>query len=123
MRRLRVSRMAQADLASILETSLEHWGESGRARYEALLAAAMRRTATAPEGPMTKARADLAPGLRSFHIRHLRRGHGVSAPVHVLYFRTTNAGTDIIRVLHERMDPHRHLDEPRRTLRARRRRP
>lgn len=123
MTRLRLSHTAQADLASILETSRERWGENGEARYAALLAAAMRKTAANPEGPMTKARTDLAPGTRSFHIRHARRGSGVEAPVHVLYYRVTDAGPiEILRVLHERMDPHRHLEGPKRAIRARRRR-
>ena len=110
MARLCVSRSAQADLASILMTSLESWGESGRARYAALIAAAMRRTAAQPYGPLTRARPELMQGVRSFHIRHLRYKHGVGAPVHVLYYRAASAGAiEIVRVLHERMDPQRHL--------------
>lgn len=122
MTRLRVSRLAQADLASILRTSLENWGDRGRARYAALLAAAMERATTDPRGPMTKDRTDLAPGIRSFHIRHLRREHGVGAPVHVLYYRATDASIEIVRVLHERTAPQRHLGSPRRAIRARPRR-
>src|SRR5689334_18092457 len=96
---LRISRLAQADLASILKISLTHWGNRGRARYAALLATAMERAAADPLGPMTKERIDLAPGLRSFHIRHVRSGHGVGAPVHVLYYRVTDsASIEIIRV-------------------------
>jgi len=121
MAQLRVSRAAQADLASILTTSLERWGESGRARYAALLATAIRRAATHPYGPLTKDRTDLAAGLRSFHVRHVRGEHGVGSPVHVLYFRATETGSiEIVRVLHERMDPQRHLDEPKRTVRKQR---
>jgi len=34
------------------------------------------------------------------------------SPVHVLYYRVAEEGViEIIRVLHERMEPHRHLDE------------
>lgn len=123
MARLRISRLAQADLASVLRTSLEHWGESGRARYAALLATAMQRTAEDPHGPTTSARADLGSGVRSFPIRHARRGTGVKAPVHVLFYRVTDAGAvEIIRVLHERMEPRRHRFAPARTIRTRRRR-
>lgn len=121
MAKLRISHAAQADLAAILMTSLERWGERGRTKYAALLATAMRRTAADPEGPTTKARADLAPGIRTFHIRHMRREHGVGEPVHVLYYRTVDAGTiEIVRVLHERMEPQRHLGTPKRALRVRR---
>lgn len=121
MAKLRISRAAQADLAAILTTSLERWGERGRAKYATLLAMAMRRTAADPEGPTTKERDDLAPGIRSFHIRHMRREHGVGAPVHVLYYRSADSGAiEIVRVLHERMDPQRHLGTPKRAVHARR---
>jgi toxin ParE1/3/4 len=118
---LRVSRLAKADLASILTTSLERWGESGRARYEALLATAMQRIAADAVDPLTRDHPELRPGMRSFHIRHVRREHGVGAPVHVLYYRATDEGAvEIIRVLHERMEPQRHLGPPMKAIRARR---
>ena len=121
MAKLHISRAARADLAAILTTSLEGWGAHGRAKYAALLATAMRRAAADPEGPMTKERTDVAPGLRTFHIRHVRREHGVGAPVHVLYYQPVDAGAiEIVRVLHERMDPQRHLGTPMRAIRARR---
>ena len=105
-------------------TSLERWGEAGSARYAGLLAAAMRKVAADPDGPTTRSRTDLAPGLRSFHIRQERREHGVGAPVHVLYYRATaDDSVEIVRVLHERMDPQLHIGKPEiaRTRRARRR--
>lgn len=110
MRRVRVSRAAQKDLTGILTASLERWGERGRARYASLLAAAIRWAAAQPHGPLTRARPELLPEIRSVHTRHLRREHGVGAPVHVLFYRAGEAGSiEIIRVLHERMDPKRHL--------------
>jgi toxin ParE1/3/4 len=51
--------------------------------------------------------------LRSFHIRHAKRESGqaiVTVPVHVIYYRVTAPGlVEIARVLHEKMDPRRHL--------------
>ena len=39
-------------------------------------------------------------------------GAKVRRPVHVLYYRVAEEGViEIIRVLHERMEPSRHLDE------------
>lgn len=121
MAAFRISRPAQADLATLLMISLARWGEGGRARYAALLAEAMRKIAAAPDGPTTRARADLAPGLRSYHIRHARRGHGVRMPVHVLYYRVAvDDSIEVVRVLHERMDPQRHVGKPARVARTRR---
>lgn len=115
MARFRPARPAQIDLANILATSAERWGAEGRQRYAAVLAAALRQVAAEPDGPFTKRRPDLRPGIRSFHVRYARRsaeGAKVRRPVHVLYYRVAGEGViEIIRVLHERMEPSRHLDE------------
>ena len=109
MARFRLSRQAKTDLAHILATSAERWGIEGRRRYAALLAAAMRRVAADPEGPTTRDRAELAPGVRSLSIRHVRADNPrakVGRPVHILYYRAIAPGLiEIVRVLHERMEP------------------
>jgi toxin ParE1/3/4 len=113
MARLRLARPAQADLAAILATSAERWGIDGRRRYAAILAAAMRKVAADPEGPATRNRAELLRGIRSLHIRHARGDDPdgeVRQPVHVIYYRAVAPDTiEIVRVLHERMEPSRHL--------------
>jgi len=68
----RFAQPAQLDLAGILSTSAERWGAEGRRRYAAILAAAMRKIAADPEGPLRQLRDELLPGLRSFHIQHAR---------------------------------------------------
>jgi toxin ParE1/3/4 len=118
MARFRLSQPAQADLAGILSTSLERWGELGERRYRSLLAAALRSVAAQPDGPLTRDRGEVVHGMRSFHVRHTRRGHGVASPVHVIYFRAdVKASVEIIRILHERVEPGHHLG----TIRAKRR--
>ena len=115
MARFRLARPAQIDLANILATSAERWGAEGQRRYAAFLAAAMRQVAAEPDGPLTRKRPDLRSSIRSFHIRYARPSAGgakVRKPVHVLYYRVAEEGViEIIRVLHERMEPSRHLDE------------
>lgn len=115
MARFRLARPAQIDLANILATSAERWGAEGRQRYAAVLADAMRQVADEPEGPLTKKRTELRSGIRSLHIRYARRSTDtakVRRPVHVLYYRVAKDGViEIVRVLHEKMDPSRHLDE------------
>jgi toxin ParE1/3/4 len=115
MARFRLARPAQIDLANILATSAERWGADGRQRYAAVLAAALRQVADQPEGPLTKKRPELRSGIRSFHVRYTRRSAEdatVRRPVHVLYYRLAQEGViEIVRVLHERMEPSRHLDE------------
>jgi toxin ParE1/3/4 len=113
MARFRVSRPARADLARILTTSTERWGIEGRRRYEAILAAAMRKVAADPEGPITRDCTKVSRGIRSFHLRHARAdqpGVSVRRPVHVLYYRVVRMGfVEIVRVLHERMEPGLHI--------------
>jgi len=115
MARFRLSRLAQADLAQILAVSRERWGPESQRRYAAILAAAIRKVAADPLGLTTRARAELAPNLRSFHIQHARAGLAypkVRRPVHIVYYRMIEPGLiEIVRVLHEHMDPGRHLHE------------
>jgi toxin ParE1/3/4 len=115
MARFRLARPAQVDLANILATSAERWGAEGRRRYAAVLVEAMRQVAAEPDGALTKKRPDLRAGIRSFHVRYARRsaeGAKVRRPVHVLYYRVAQEGViEIVRLLHERMDPSRHLEE------------
>jgi toxin ParE1/3/4 len=111
----RLSRLAEADLVGILAASSRQWGADGRSRYAALLAAAMRKIATEPEGPTTRRRDELRPGIRSFHLRHARGADPagrVRRPAHVLYYRAVAPGLiEIVRVLHERMEPSQQLSE------------
>jgi len=120
--RFRISGPARTDLATILATSLERWGAEGHARYAALLVAAMKLIARDPEGPTTRDRPELSLGIRSFHLKSARRGQGVDAPVHVVFYRRSASVVEIVRVLHERMEPSHHLATiPRRRTTDRRR--
>jgi toxin ParE1/3/4 len=111
--RYRLSRLAEADLADILATSARRWGREGRRRHAALLAAAMRQAARDPHAIATHDRSALLHGLRSLHTRHARGDEVAAAvrrPVHVIYYRLSAPGViDIVRVLHGRMEPGRHL--------------
>lgn len=115
MTRFRLSGPAQADIAHILTSSEQRWGIESRRHYAATLAAAMRKIVASPSGPMTRARGELSPGLRSFHLRYARSrdpNAKVGRPVHVLYYRAIAPDLiEIVRVLHERMEAGRHLRE------------
>ena len=115
MARYRLSGPAKADIASALRTSETLHGTEARIRYRALLTAALRRIAADPEGLSTVDRSELFDGIRSFHIRHGRgesREAPVGDPVHVIFYRALEPGlVEIVRVLHERMEPSRHVDE------------
>jgi toxin ParE1/3/4 len=113
MGEFRIARAAAADLARILSISQERWGLAARHRYQATIAAAMRRVAVDPDGLGTRTRDDIARGIRSFHIRQVDPRdprERVRQPVHIIYFRiVAPALIEIVRVLHERMEPGRHM--------------
>lgn len=113
MARYRLSVPASADISSILRTSESQHSRDARIRYRGLLTAAMRRIAADPTGPSTSDRSDVFVGIRSFHIRHSRhesREAPVHDPVHVIFYRAIEPGlVEIVRVLHDRMEPSRHL--------------
>ena len=113
MARYQLSEPAKADIAATLRTSEELHGKEARIRYRACLTAAMRRVAADPSGLSTVDRPEVAPGIRSFHIRHSRnesREAPVASPVHVIFYRVLQTSVvEIVRVLHERMEPGRHV--------------
>jgi toxin ParE1/3/4 len=115
MARYRLSEPAKADIALLLRASEAMYGNEARIRYRALLTAAMRRIAADPQGTFTVDRGDLAAGVRSFHTRHSRgesREAPVGDPAHVVFYRSSVPGLiEIVRVLHERMQPSRHIRE------------
>lgn len=113
MAHYRLSGPAKIDIGFVLRTSETIHGPQARIRYRALLTAAMRRIAVDPTGPPTVGRSELGADIRSFHIRHSRNESSEAAvgdPVHVIFYRAPAAGlVEIVRVLHERMEPSRHV--------------
>jgi toxin ParE1/3/4 len=109
MAQYRISTLALMDLSHILATSTERWGHDASSRYATLLRMAMQKVATNPKHPASRDRSSVLKGIRSFHIRHVADAP-VKNPVHVIYYRTVNpALIEIVAVLHERMEPGRHL--------------
>jgi len=112
--RYRLAPAARVDIAAVLRNSETLHGAEARVRYRALLTAALRRIAADPEGRTTIDCSELFAGVRSFHIRHSRnesRESPVGQPVHVIFYRASEPGlVEIVRVLHERMDPGWRVD-------------
>jgi toxin ParE1/3/4 len=111
--RLRFSKLARADLETLLNHSAQIHGAVARMRYSTLISASLRLIAAHPETPLSTDRGRLGAGLRSIHLKRARmgvEGATVAAPVHVIFYRWSGSGTaQIVRVLHERMNPALHL--------------
>lgn len=96
MKRLVVSQAAQADLASIADHTEQRWGRAQRVRYLAEFKDVFATIRKSPAAGMP--RDDIRQGLRS-----------MPCGQHVLFYRAAIDSIEIVRVLHQRMDVHRHL--------------
>lgn len=96
MAEYRLTPAAERDLESIWKYTVRQWGFEQADRYIDFLTAAFAELA---DSPRTAAPCE--------HIRPGYRRWGVER--HMVYFRVTDYGIAVIRVLHERMDAPRHL--------------
>ena len=76
-----------------------------------LIEAAVDIVARAPERSGSRARDALGAGIRSFHVELVARRRGAAS--HLLYYvrelSSDQDGIVILRILHEAMEPQRHL--------------
>ncbi|MBX3029704.1 MAG: type II toxin-antitoxin system RelE/ParE family toxin [Chloroflexi bacterium] len=113
MARYRLTREAEADIESIASWSEARFGRESRRRYIALLVAAFLDVTEDPTRIGHVARPELGEGIRSWHLRgsrHHSTGRAVRQPRHILIYRVDGDVIEIVRVLHDAMDPRRHLD-------------
>ena len=96
MAEYKLSPAAERDLEDIWKYTRREWGLEQAERYTDLLTAAFHVLAESPKS---------APACD--HIRPGYRRRNVER--HMIYFRITDYGIAIIRVLHERMDAPHHL--------------
>ncbi len=113
-RRLELTIAAQVDLTDIFHRSAEVFGARARSRYEALVAAALADLLIDPLRPGSVDRPELAPNLRTYHLRNARarsrtKGSAVGKPRHLIAYEFDEARLLILRVLHDAMDLSRHV--------------
>ena len=98
MASFRFSRLAESDLLSIGEYTMQTWGPEQAARYLDSLEVCCQRLSDEPSlGRKCEA---VSPGLRS-------KNQGK----HVIFFRCDEDGILVSRILHQRMLPEKHLTE------------
>lgn len=96
MSRVVFSAAAYNDLAAIVDYTKATWG---RGQAESYLSEMKVRLDALAETPLIgRARPELATDLLSFPIEK-----------HIAYYRVTSAGIAVVRILHHRQDPVRHL--------------
>jgi toxin ParE1/3/4 len=92
----RLSVRAEKDLMDICGYTLRTWGEGQASKYIDGLETCCQRVADDPG--LGRACDDIRPGLR-----RMEQGQ------HVIFYRQEPAGIVILRILHRRMLPERHL--------------
>lgn len=94
-RQLRLTPLAEADLANIWHYTFEHWSAEQADRYH-------RDLVTTMEALARGSKAGCICAVRDGYLRY-------AAAAHVVYYRETESTVDVVRVLHQRMDVERHL--------------
>ncbi len=90
--RLIIAPRARQDLRSIRLYGLKPWGSAQATSYLATLSDGFSRLQNHPL--IGRSRDDLGPGLRSWPIGH-----------HVIYYQRGTDQLEIVRILHQRIDP------------------
>lgn len=96
MTRIELTKEAERDLINIFLFGVEHFGVVQAERYSSLLTAKIESAAA---NPSFGADYDF---VRSGLLRY-------EATSHAIYYRQTSDGILVLRILHGRMDPVRHL--------------
>lgn len=96
MLRIQKSPQSETDLENIWLYSFETWDEAQADRYYDALAKGINQLASNPE--IGRSRDDIREGYRSIQINR-----------HIVFYRIEGQAIDVVRVLHERMDPENHL--------------
>jgi toxin ParE1/3/4 len=99
-RRLEFTTEGEEDFRSLLAYSLAMWGADQRDAYAERLSAAIHDLLTHPS--LGRVRAELRLGLRSHAAGH-----------HTIFYLVDERIVTIVRILHGKMDPRRHLLSPR----------
>ena len=96
MAQYRLTPAAQRDLSSIWDYTTERWDEQQAETYVREIRSAIERIAEQPE--RGRAVDDVRTGYRRYAIGS-----------HLIFFLARTDRVDVIRILHQRMDPTRHL--------------
>lgn len=96
MQSFELSQAARTDLDSIADFTAAQWGRQQARTYLQCLRERLAHLAQQPS--IGRTRSDLAPDLLSFPCES-----------HVIYYKVTKLGIVVVRILHARQDPIRHI--------------
>ena len=96
MARFDLTAGAQADIAAVVDYTTRQWGAAQADNYLDALEARLYGLASQPM--LGHERPELAEGIRSFPVES-----------HIVYYLRTDFGIVVLRILHKRQDPRRHV--------------
>lgn len=96
MKSYRLTPAAQRDLASIWDFTQERWGENQAEIYISEMREAIERIAVEPYR-----------GRACDEVREGYRRYSIGS--HLIFYIERTDSVDVIRILHQRMDPTRHV--------------
>ncbi len=96
MTRWVLSPRARSDLDEIWDYTAERWGLDQAERYIRAIQSAVESLAKDPT--LGRGCDDIRPGYRKYPVGS-----------HILFYRLTDEGLDVVRILHRRMDVERRL--------------
>lgn len=107
---------ARADIKDALRWSLVHFGPGALRRYQRLITVALSEIAADPCLAHSYELSGLQSGIRLYHLRHSRKraaieGRMVREPRHFIAYRVLKSGVTIVRLLHDRMEIVRQLEQ------------
>lgn len=95
--KVKVTVAARKSLKSIEKYTAENWGATQKRKYLKALYDRFNYLAKHPK--------------RGKPARYIAKGlHSYTEGSHIIYYRTKKSHIEIIDILHERMEPRRHLD-------------
>lgn len=98
MYNIRFTEQADTDLYGIYIYTFQTWGDRQADKYSELLREAIHRLAEDPFRPETKDRSDVGQAYRSHHCGR-----------HLIFYHIRDEQIEILRILHDSMDVHRHF--------------
>ena len=104
--KIRLTQASEDDLQQIIRWTAANFGRRQAKTYAITLANAIEDLASGPSIPGVRSREEVGPGIHCLHVaRQNRRGR------HFVVFRISSAGhyIEVLRVLHDAMELHRHL--------------
>ncbi len=96
MSNYRLSPLAEKDLFRIISTTIESWGDTQAKVYAQTIDAVLLKLAQYPD--FGRDRSDVYNGARSFPIEK-----------HIVFYKVSDNGIDVARILHQRMDITKHF--------------